>query len=89
MVFNEEEKSFFIEIQKLRDKINSNSLSRVSIEELFVKNIVANNLSHEAIGPTLGQFDALVDDIGLYIKKSFDEFLEFLREERGNKIKEY
>jgi len=83
IVLTKDEKKLFIKIQKLRDAVSHKSLNIVSIEELFVKNIVINNLANEGIDPTLGQFDALVDDIELSIKRRFNEFLEFLREEKG------
>ncbi len=82
IAFSKDEKHLFIEIQRLRNTISKTSLTPSAIEELFVKNIVINNLAIAGIEPTLGQLDALVDDIELYIKNSFDGFIEFLREEK-------
>ena len=84
IAFSKDEKHLLSEIQRLRDTLSKASLTSSTIEELFVKNIVINNLAQARIKPTLGQLDALVDDIELYIKNSFDDFIEFLKEEKRN-----
>lgn len=84
-IFTEDEKSIFIKIQSIRNGLAETGLTSACIEKLFIKLMAINSLAESGIKPTQGEFEALVDDIETYIKKSFDEFVSYIKEAQGAK----
>lgn len=83
LIFTEDEKDLFRQLQGLKNSIVSRSLHPQKIEKLFIKHIILNRFASLNIAPTLGQFDAFVDEIETHIDKSTEAFALFLREDKG------
>jgi len=85
IIFSDIEKDIFRKLQNLKGSFVKKSLSSHAIEKLFIKHIILNRFARLQIDPTIGQFDAFVDEIEAYLDKSVDAFTSFLKE---NKITE-
>ena len=80
LIFTEDEKNIFRKVQAIRNGLTGAGLSSSAIEKTFIKLLAINNLAESGVKPTKGEFEALVDDIENYIKKSFEEFVSYIKE---------
>ena len=80
LIFTEDEKNIFRKVQAIRNGLAGAELSSSAIEKTFIKLLAINNLAESGVKPTKGEFEALVDDIENYIKKSFEEFVSYIKE---------
>ena len=85
LIFTEAEKDIFKKIQPVRDGLAKAGLSASAIEKIFIKLLAINSLAESGVNPTKGEFEALVDDIENYIKKSFKEFAFYIKESQLKK----
>ena len=85
LIFTEDEKDIFRKLQSFKNSIVKRSINPQKIEKLFIKYIVLNRFASLNIDPTLGQFDAFIDEIEAHIEKSTEVFATFLREDNDNK----
>ena len=79
-IFTEDEKAIFRKLQSLKNTVNSRSFNPRSIEKPIIKHIILNRFASLNIAPTIGQFDAFVDEIETYLDKSTENFATFLKE---------
>lgn len=85
LILTEDEKNIFIKIQAIRNGLAGTGLTSSGIEKIFIKLMAINSLAESGVKPTPGEFEAMVDDIEAYIKKSFDEFISYIREAQRGK----
>ncbi|MDT8318460.1 MAG: hypothetical protein RQ824_10810 [bacterium] len=85
LIFTDDEKNIFRKIQPIRNGLIGNGLSSSAIEKIFIKLLAVNSLAESGINPTRGEFEALVDDIENYMKKSFEEFVSYIKETQSGK----
>ena len=85
LIFTEDEKNIFLKLQAIRNRIAETGLTSSGVEKIFIKLMAINSLAESGVKPTQGEFEALVDDIETYIKKSFDEFVSYIMEAQRGK----
>lgn len=85
LIFTEDEKTIFRKIQAVRNGLVGTGLPSSAIEKIFIKLLAVNSLAESGVNPTKGEFEALVDDIENYIKKSFEEFVSYIKETQSGK----
>ena len=85
LIFTEDEKNIFIKIQAIRNGLAETGLTSSGVEKIFIKLMAINSLAESGVKPTQGEFEALVDDIETYIKKSFEEFVSYIGETQRRK----
>ena len=85
LIFTEDEKNIFLKLQSMRNRIVETGLTSSGVEKIFIKLMAINSLAESGVKPTQGEFEALVDDIEAYIKKSFEEFVSYIREAQQGK----
>ncbi|MDH3973611.1 MAG: hypothetical protein OEV42_04960 [Deltaproteobacteria bacterium] len=80
LIFTDDEKELFRKLQRLNNFFTNKSFNPHQIEKLLIMHIIINRFARLNIDPTLGQFDAFVDEIEAYLDKSTNTFAAFLRE---------
>jgi len=85
LIFTEDEKNIFRKIQAIRNGLVGTGLPSAAIEKIFIKLLAVNSLAESGINPTRGEFEALVDDIENYMRKSFEEFVSYIKETQSGK----